>query len=317
MRRIGAMAVAGAVAAILAGAARAEPAPVIGYVTKSATNQGWVLINRGARDAAADGGATLIVAGPGAQGALASQINAVQHVLSEGAKAIAIAPIDSAGIGPIVDRVGAGGLPVIAIDTAIVGAPVRSYVGTDNIAAARAQAEWVAQAIGDGDKVILVNGSLSQSTGRDRRQGFLDRLKELKPQATVLEVQTDWGAAEAEAGVTQTLRANPDVTAIANAWDEGTLGAIAAARAAGFPKGKLHVIGFDGAPNALAFLKDGWIQADIAQMLYREGYDGIKTAIAAAKGEQVQPRIDTGYQLVTADNLETFITQNRLSDFMR
>src|SRR6185437_3130002 len=32
----------------------------IGYVTKSATNQGWILINRGAADAAKDAGVQLI-----------------------------------------------------------------------------------------------------------------------------------------------------------------------------------------------------------------------------------------------------------------
>ena len=76
--------------------------------------------------------------------------------------------------------------------------------------------------------MILVNGSLSQSTGRDRRQGFLDRLQELKPNVVVHEVQTDWTSEEARAGVARELRAHPKVTAIANAWDDGTLGAVAA-----------------------------------------------------------------------------------------
>ena len=62
------------------------------------------------------------------------------------------------------------------------------------------------------------------------------------------------------------------------------------------PKGKVRVVGFDGAPNALTLLKDGWIQADVGQMLYREGYEGVRTAMAAAKGEPVPARIDTGYR---------------------
>ena len=52
-------------------------------------------------------------------------------------------------------------------------------------------------------------------------------------------------------------------------------------------------------------------------MLYRQGYDGVKAAIAAAKGESVPARIDTGYQVVTAENLDIFSADNKLSEFMR
>jgi ribose transport system substrate-binding protein len=298
-------------------ALRADTPLAIGYVTKSAPNQGWTVINRGAEDAAAEAGVRLIVGGPSAQGALASQIYAIERVIAEGAKAVAIAPVDSTGIAPIVRRASAKGIPVVAIDTAIDDPSVKSYVATDNLAAARAQAEWLAGALGEADTVILVNGSLSQSTGRDRRQGFLDRMQELKPAVTVVEVQTDWTLSEAQSGVSRELMAHPKATAIANAWDDGTIGAVAALRGLKYPKGKVRVVGFDGAPNALALLRDGWIQADVGQRLYRQGHDGVKAAIAAAKGEPVPARIDTGYQVVTADNLDKFAADNKLSAFMR
>jgi ABC-type sugar transport system substrate-binding protein len=178
-------------------AARAETPLAIGYVTKSATNQGWILINKGAADAASEAHVRLFVGGPSAQGALAGQIDAVERVIAQGAKAIALAPVDSSGIIPIVQRATANGIPFIAVDTAINDESAKSYVATDNVAAARAEAEWVGAAVGDTDEVILVNGSLSQSTGRDRRQGFLNRFKQLKPNAVVHEVYTDWTEEEA------------------------------------------------------------------------------------------------------------------------
>jgi ABC-type sugar transport system substrate-binding protein len=300
--------------------ARAEAPLVVGYVTKSATNQGWVLINRGAQDAANDARVRLIVGGPSARGALAGQIDAIGRVIAEGAKVVALAPVDSAGVVPIVRRASAGGTPFVAIDTAIdapVDAPLaRSYVATDNLAAARAQAEWVAGAIGDADEVILVNGSLAQSTGRDRRQGFLDRLKELRPQAVVHEVHTDWDADQARAGVEREMRAHPEVAAIANAWDDGTLGAVAALQSLGMPKGQVRVVGFDGAPTALMLLKAGWVHADVGQRLYRQGYEGVRTAVAVARGEAVPPRVDTGFEVVTAGNLDRFVADNKLAEFM-
>jgi len=45
----------------------------------------------------------------------------------------------------------------------------------------------------------------------------------------------------------------------------------------------------------------GWVQANTAQMLYQMGYQGIKAAAAAARGEAVSARIDTGHFLVTPE----------------
>ncbi len=304
-------------AAMSALPAVADAPLAIGYVTKSATNQGWVLINKGAADAARDGHVRLIVGGPSSQGELAGQIDAIRRVIAEGAKAVALAPINSAGVVPVVKQASAKGIPFIAVDTSIGDEAAKSYVATDNVAAARAQAEWAAANLGDIAEVILVNGSLSQSTGRDRRQGFLDRLQQLKPKVVVHEVFTDWTSAQARAGVAQELRAHPKTAMIANAWDDGTLGAVAALRSLGYGKGKVQVVGFDAAPNALKLLKGGWIQADVGQMLYREGYVGVQTAISAAKGETVPARIDTGFQVVTSGNVDRFVVDNKLADFMR
>lgn len=288
----------------------------VGYVTKSATNQGWLLINKGAEDAARDANVRLITGGPATHGALEDQINAIARIATQGVKALALAPVDSRGVIPIVRRISAGGVPVIAIDTAVDDDSVKSYVATDNVAAAAAQADWVASQIGDADEVILVNGSLDQSTGRDRRKGFVERLRQLKPNSVVHEVTTAWDLEEARIGVETLLRERPRTKVIANAWDDGTLGAVAALRKLGHTRGSVKIIGFDGAPNALALMRTGWVQADVAQMLYRQGYEGVKTAIAVGRGEAVPRRIDTGHQVVTQANLDRFIQENKLSEFM-
>ena len=182
------------------GAIAADAPTPIGYVTKASTNQGWAIINKGAEDAARDAKVKLVVGGPATRGALEDQIDAIRIVIAQGVKAIALAPVDSKGVVPIVRKAIASGIPVVAVDTAIDDSAVKSYVATDNLAAAAAQAEWVAGKITDSSKIILVNGNLAQSTGRERRQGFLDRLKQLKPGTAIIEVNTSWDIDQARAG---------------------------------------------------------------------------------------------------------------------
>jgi ribose transport system substrate-binding protein len=308
------LAIAGA--ALLLGVASpsawADDQLTIGYVTKSATNQGWILINQGAADAAKDGGVQLITVGPTEANDLGGQLSSIENMINRKVNALAIAPADSTGVVPAVKKALAAKIPVVAVDTAIYDAPISSFVATDNVAAAQDQGKWVAEHVADDGEVIVVNGLTAQSTGKDRHDGFVSALKAAKPNVTIYEVQTKWDQTEAQNGVETLLRAHPKVSVIANAWDGGTMGTIAALKAAHKNAGDVTVVGFDGAPDALQQMGLGWVQCDVAQLLYKEGYDGVTAAIKAAKGEPVDARIDTGHALVTPDNLKKFMADNHL-----
>jgi ribose transport system substrate-binding protein len=284
-------------AALISSAANAQD--VIGYITKSATNAGWMMINQGAEDAAAEEGVTLVAVGPSFQGDLSSQLEVFENLVAQGAAAIAVAPVDSAGIAPAVNDAMAAGIPVVAVDTGVSGAEVTSFVATDNYAVAKVQGAVAATLIDDGQPIIYVTGNQAQSTGQERRNGFIEAFSAARPNSEVLEVPTEWNSQEAQEGVEAILNSRQDIAMVANAWDGGTMGAIAALRNLGYGAGDVQLVGFDGASDAIVAMREGWVHADTAQMLYQMGYQGIRAAAAAARGETVSPRIDTGFFLVT------------------
>ena len=284
-------------AALISSAANAQD--VIGYITKSATNAGWMMINQGAEDAAAEEGVTLVAVGPSFQGDLSSQLEVFENLVAQGAAAIAVAPVDSAGIAPAVNDAMAAGIPVVAVDTGVSGAEVTSFVATDNYAVAKVQGAVAATLIDDGQPIIYVTGNQAQSTGQERRNGFIEAFSAARPNSEILEVPTEWNSQEAQEGVEAILNSRQDIAMVANAWDGGTMGAIAALRNLGYGAGDVQLVGFDGASDAIVAMREGWVHADTAQMLYQMGYQGIRAAAAAARGETVSPRIDTGFFLVT------------------
>ncbi|OAN68055.1 hypothetical protein A8B83_19210 [Rhodobacteraceae bacterium EhC02] len=292
---------AGAAIAALLATTAAQAEDVIGYVTKSATNAGWMMINQGAEDAAKEEGVKLVAVGPSFQGDLSSQLEVFENLVAQGAKAIAVAPVDSAGIAPAVADAMSAGISVIAIDTGVSGAEVTSFVATDNFAVAKEQGKAAAALVADGDAIIYVTGNQAQSTGQERRNGFLEAFKAERPSSEVIEVPTEWDSAQAQEGVEAILNARSDVKMIVNAWDGGTMGSKAALENLGYSAGDVKLVGFDGASDAIVAMDEGWVHADTAQMLYQMGYQGIKAAAAAARGEAVNPRIDTGYFLVTPE----------------
>jgi len=280
---------------------------MIGYVNPSVTNQGWIIIGQGATDAAEERGVELRTFGPPTEGDAAGQVTVVQDLIAAGADALAIAPVDSSALVPAVEEANSAGVPVVNLDSYIDGGELASFVATDNYAAAQMQAEAVAEHINGTGKVILINGSQAYSTGRERRDGFVETMEEKYPDVTVLEVETEWDAQTAQQGLEDLLSANPDVVAVANAWDGATVAAVPVLAG---ESNDIYLIGFDGAADAIALMLKGDVDAIVAQRLYDIGHTAIDTAIDTACGEEVEERIDTGSVLLTPDNVEKFIDEN-------
>lgn len=296
----------GAAIATLVAASSASAQDVIGYITKSATNAGWMMINQGAQDAAEEEGVTLVSVGPAFQGDLSSQLEVFENLVAQGAKAIGVAPVDSAGIAPAVNDAMNAGIPVIAIDTGVSGADVTSFVATDNQAVAKVQGSVAATLVADGDAIIYVTGNQAQSTGQERRDGFMAGFTAARPNSEVIVVPTEWNSQQAQEGVEAILNSRDDIKMVANAWDGGTMGAKAALENLGYSAGDVKLVGFDGASDAIVAMDAGWVHANTAQMLYQMGYQGIKAAAAAARGEDVAGRIDTGFFLVTPETSSVY-----------
>jgi ribose transport system substrate-binding protein len=75
----------------------------------------------------------------------------------------------------------------------------------------------------------------------------------------------------------------------------------------------INLVGFGSDDKLIKFLQDGTIAALVVQDPFRIGYDGIKTALAASKGEQVPANIDAGANLITRANINSARSQQLLN----
>jgi ribose transport system substrate-binding protein len=288
----------------------------IAYLMNGNTNEGWALINNGAKRASRNDSDVNYLELTANQGELSLQIRQVEDMIRKKVDAIAIAPVDANGIAPVIKRAMNSGIPVVAIDAGI-NTNITSLVATDNIAAANSQGYWTGQQINDGDTVIYITGDVTQSTGRERKLGFEQGIHRYRNNIKIIVIPTTWDQTMAENGVNAALKIHPNVKVIASAWDGGAMGAAAALKSSGKKAGQIKVIGFDGSPGGLDLMKQGWQQANSAQLLMKIGSVGIETAIKAAKGIAVEKRIDTGSFLVTPENLARFANESGVAQFMK
>ena len=96
---------------------KGDEKPVIGLITKTASNPFFVKMKEGAEQAAAAQGATLIAAAGRSDGDNAGQVTAIENLMAAGAKAILISASDSKAIVPAIKKARDAGILVIALDS--------------------------------------------------------------------------------------------------------------------------------------------------------------------------------------------------------
>ena len=90
---------------------------LVGLVTKTDTNPFFVKMKEGAQAAATQSGLELQSFAGKQDGDNEAQVQAIENLISAGAKGILITPSDSAAIVPSIDKAKQAGMLVVALDT--------------------------------------------------------------------------------------------------------------------------------------------------------------------------------------------------------
>jgi ribose transport system substrate-binding protein len=257
--------------------------------------------------------------GPQSESNVNEEINIVESAIDRGVKAIVLAPSDTTALIPAVKKAKAAGIKVIIIDSKLDG-PASQYdafLATDNDAAGRACAkEMIARvkaATGsDSGKIAIESYVAGVGSEVGRVGGFKDYIAKNSKLQVVTTQYSQSDQVQALNQVTNILSSNTDLVGIFGANEPSAVGMGRAIAQAGLA-GKIVAIGFDGNGVLQNFVKDGTIQAICVQSSYNMGYLGVKTAYDASVGKKkVAAYVDTGFLLVTKDNIDTTPAKNVL-----
>jgi simple sugar transport system substrate-binding protein len=228
-------------------------------------------------------------------------INAIESMVTQGVQAIAITPTSPNVQDALQEAVDAG-IHVILIDNDIPDWDGKTtVVATDNLAGGVLAGEYLAGQLEPGDTIAILEGVAGAPSLEERVTGFLDGLGD--GFEIVAQLPTDCDQTKGLDAAQDILTANPDVTAIYGACGPPILGAIEAIASAGKT---IKVVGFDAGPDEVAAIVAGTELASVAQFPARMGELGAQAALDAVNGVAVEPNIDTGTEMVTAENAAEF-----------
>lgn len=294
---------AAAALALSATAGMAQDKMLIPLISKGFQHQFWQAVKVGADKAGAELGVTVSFEGPDNETQVDKQMDMLAAALANKPAAIGFAALDSQAAIPLLRQAQDAKIPVIAFDSGVDSDIPVATAATDNLAASALAADKMAELIGGSGKIALVVHSQTSRTGIDRRDGFVNRIAETYPDIQIVATEYGDGDQLKSTEITKAiLAANPDIKGIFGANEGSAIGVLNGVREMG---SKVVVIGYDSGAAQKAAIRDGSMAGAITQNPVGIGYETVKAAVAAAKGETVPKSIDTGFFWYDKTNIDS------------
>jgi fructose transport system substrate-binding protein len=296
---------------------------IVGLITKTDTNPFFVKMKQGAQAEAQKQGVKLQSFAGKQDGDNEAQVQAIESLISAGAKGILITPSDSKAIVPSIDKAKQQDMLVIALDTPTDPPDaVDATFATDNYQAGKLIGQWAkAKFTKDGKydsaKIAFLDLSANQvSVEVQRDQGFMegfginvnDKTKigdENDPRIVGHDVTTgneDGGRKAME----NLLQKSPDINLVYTINEPAAAGAYLALKAAGKDK-QATIVSVDGGCPGVDNVSKKVIGATSMQFPLKMAQMGVDAVAAFAK-DGTKPKategktfVDTGVELITDD----------------
>jgi ribose transport system substrate-binding protein len=280
----------------------------IAVIPKGTTHVFWKSVEAGAKKAGSELGVTINWQGPLKEDDRGQQIGLVEQFISNNVNGIVLAPLDATALQEPVAAANAKHIPVVIFDSPLNGEAGKDFVSlvaTDNRKGGQIGGEELARLLNGKGKVVLLRYGVGSASTEAREAGFLDAMAK-HPDIQIIEKDRYAGATVGEAQQTaenllDKLKQADGIFASNESATQGMLNVVVANGLAG----KVKFVGFDTSPSLVDALKNGQLQALVAQNPRKMGYLAVKTMVDHLDGKQVPTSVDTGCALVTKENLDT------------
>jgi ribose transport system substrate-binding protein len=215
-----------------------------------------------------------------------TQISQMQQLIGKQVDAIIIVPVDASTLGPQVQQAKDAGIPVIAVNTGLIGdaaALLTANVLPDDVKAGEAEMQQLADLMGGKGKIVVLQGPLGSSPELNRTQGINNILAKY-PDIQVLAKDTaNWARDQAYNKMKSWISAfGSELTGFVSENDDMAIGGHQALAEAGI---NIPITGIDGIQDGLQSVLDGWLNATNLQNGILECSEGLAVAKLVLDGK--------------------------------
>ena len=235
----------------------------------------------------------------------------IKSALVQKPDGIVVVPNNAAAMTSGLRQIAAQGTKVLIMDQDVPKMDDKvAFVGTDNKAAGKVAADWMLEQFKAGktpsNQVAILRSPPGISSIDDRTAGFKEALagSDLKVVTELAPACND--SADARSAMADALTAHPKLGGVFSACDIIATGAARTLVAKG--KDAIAHVSIDASKHGVdAIIAHKGIDAEVAQHLLKVGQSSVVTLADALQGKTVPAKVDTGTDLVTEDNAQSYL----------
>ncbi len=278
----------------------------VAMVSKGFQHQFWQAVKKGAEDKAKELNVRVTFDGPASETMVDQQLQMLQEAIDKKPNAIAYAALDPQACVPLMNAAKAAKLPVVQFDAGCDGSDYPLNISkTDSKKAGALAAQHMATLMNDSGEVGVIGHSQINSTGVERRDGFLEELKAKHPNVKVVDVQYGDGDHLKSADIAKAMiAAHPGLKGLYGTNEGSAIGIVDAAQELKLPAGKVVIVGFDSGKAQIDAIKSGLMAGAITQDPIGIGKATVQSAVDAIAGKTPAKVIDTGSYWYDKSNVD-------------
>jgi simple sugar transport system substrate-binding protein len=307
---------------ILAGSASAADTFEIAFTCHSATtNSFWQAVKLGFDDACARVGAKGQFIFVQTEGSIEQQVGNMQAAVASKPDALITSLVDNNAFVGVLKDAKEKGITVLSSNVDATAGPElglrEAFIGQNFIPAGTTLGKRLSALFPkDGPVHVLVGVSApGQNWAEQRAQGVMNGLEAFKKanpdrQVTIEKIDSGTDLAVVSDRVGAYLNAHPDTTAYFDMgfWHAGVAKVL---KDRNIPPGKVLLGGFDLVPQVLEMMKAGYIQIEIDQQPYEQGFMPVMEVYLKKNIGLAPADIDTGEAVITPDQVDSIMALSK------
>ncbi len=278
----------------------------VGLAVNTLNNPFFVDLKDGAEKQAKEEGIELIVID--SQGDPGKQMSDVENLLQQNIDLLILNPVDSDAAGQASLISNDQNVPVITVDREASDGEIVTHVGYNALKSGEIAATYLDEELDGKGKIVEVQGVLGTNVGRDRSKGFNEYVDGVDGLEIIASQSANFDRGEALSVMEDILQANSEIDAVYAANDEMVMGVLSAIESAN-RLDDITVIGTDAIDPALEAIREGRLEATIAEPPFFLGSEAVQAAIQTLSGEEVEKSIILENTLVTEENVDEVKTR--------
>lgn len=311
-----ALAASAAVALSLAGCSNASSGeggesgggdePYIALVSKGFQHQFWQAVKKGAEEKADELGVRVTFEGPASETEIDAQLQMLSSAIDKNPDAIGYAALDPEACIPLYEKAKSADIPIVEFDAGCDSDYAQNLAATDNKVAGATAAEHMAELIGEKGEIGIVGHSQINSTGVDRRDGFVEKIESDYPDIEIVDIQYGDGDHLKSADIAKAMiNAHPDLKGLYGTNEGSAIGIVNAANELGLTGDDITIVGFDSGQAQIDAINDGIMAGAMTQDPIGIGQAVVQAAYDAMNGDELEDFTDTGSYWYDAENIDS------------